>query len=166
QIVLILAAARSRPEIERLAHEVGDVQQADAIFVAAAQASNSRIGSEPTSESTRLDGPAPFRQAVPAPHINAPPAAVELKRKAVFHAAADGTDCVASHNGIREILRFDNGFGGFSADGREYVIRLQPSGHGGPNLPPRPWTNVIANEQAGFLVTERGAGYTWAGNSR
>ena len=29
-----------------------------------------------------------------------------------------------------------------------------------------PWTNVIANEQAGFLVTESGAGYTWSGNSR
>ena len=29
-----------------------------------------------------------------------------------------------------------------------------------------PWANVIANEQAGFLVTESGAGYTWSGNSR
>ena len=32
--------------------------------------------------------------------------------------------------------------------------------------PPMPWTNVIANEHAGFLVTESGAGYTWCGNSR
>jgi cyclic beta-1,2-glucan synthetase len=46
------------------------------------------------------------------------------------------------------------------------VIRLRPDGGGGHLLPPRPWTNVIANEWAGFLVTERGAGYTWAGNSR
>jgi cyclic beta-1,2-glucan synthetase len=29
-----------------------------------------------------------------------------------------------------------------------------------------PWTNVIANEQAGFIVSESGAGYTWSGNSR
>ena len=29
-----------------------------------------------------------------------------------------------------------------------------------------PWVNVIANEKAGFLVTESGAGYTWSGNSR
>jgi cyclic beta-1,2-glucan synthetase len=29
-----------------------------------------------------------------------------------------------------------------------------------------PWVNVIANEKAGCLVTESGAGYTWCGNSR
>ena len=33
-------------------------------------------------------------------------------------------------------------------------------------LPPQPWVNVIANERVGCLVSERGAGYTWAGNSR
>lgn len=63
-------------------------------------------------------------------------------------------------------LQFDNGYGGFSADGREYVIRLQPDGKGGHHRPPMPWTNVIANEHAGFLVTESGASYTWSGNSR
>ena len=63
-------------------------------------------------------------------------------------------------------LHFDNGYGGFSADGREYVIRLQPDGAGGLHVPPIPWVNVIANEQAGFIVSESGAGYTWAGNSR
>ncbi len=63
-------------------------------------------------------------------------------------------------------LRFDNNYGGFSADGREYVIRLRPDGRGGHSRPPMPWANVIANEHAGFLVTESGAGYTWCGNSR
>ena len=44
------------------------------------------------------------------------------------------------------------------------MIRLQPDGDGGHRrLPPLPWVNVIANEQAGFLVTESGAGYTWCG---
>jgi cyclic beta-1,2-glucan synthetase len=33
-------------------------------------------------------------------------------------------------------------------------------------LPPAPWINVIANKGFGFLVTESGAGYTWAGNSQ
>ena len=28
-----------------------------------------------------------------------------------------------------------------------------------------PWCNVIANPQAGFLVSEGGGGYTWVGNS-
>ncbi|HEY0811598.1 MAG TPA: hypothetical protein VGD49_15615, partial [Longimicrobiales bacterium] len=53
-------------------------------------------------------------------------------------------------------------FGGISADGKEYVIEvgldLEPT--------PQPWINVIANEQCGLLVSETGAGYTWASNSR
>src|SRR6185436_12136747 len=32
-------------------------------------------------------------------------------------------------------------------------------------LPPVPWANVIANPAGGFLVTERGAGCTWAASS-
>lgn len=62
-------------------------------------------------------------------------------------------------------LQFDNGYGGFSSDGREYVIRVVP-GASGQKRPPMPWVNVVANELAGFLVTESGAGYTWSGNSR
>ena len=57
-------------------------------------------------------------------------------------------------------LLMDNGLGGFSPDGREYVLFLQP----GQNTP-RPWVNVIANPQFGFLVSEAGSGCTWAGNS-
>jgi len=66
----------------------------------------------------------------------------------------------------REPLCLENGYGGFAADGREYILRLPPNGRGGHRRPPLPWANVIANEQAGFLVTESGAGYTWVGNSR
>ncbi|HSL71055.1 MAG TPA: hypothetical protein VK864_12490, partial [Longimicrobiales bacterium] len=64
-----------------------------------------------------------------------------------------------------EQLRFFNGIGGFSEDGTEYVIRVERAG-AALTLPPLPWINVIANEQFGCLVSERGAGYTWAGNSR
>ena len=67
---------------------------------------------------------------------------------------------------VSKPLQFDNGYGGFSADGREYCLRIQPNEAGDLRLPPRPWVNVIANERAGFLVTESGAGYTWVGNSR
>jgi cyclic beta-1,2-glucan synthetase len=63
-------------------------------------------------------------------------------------------------------LQFPNLHGGFSADGHEYVIRLPWRGEEGHLLPPRPWINVVANEGFGFLVSERGAGYTWSGNSR
>jgi len=64
-----------------------------------------------------------------------------------------------------EPLRFDNGSGGFSADGREYVIRIG-AGSAGPLLPPMPWVNVIANPGFGTLVSERGAANTWSRNSR
>ena len=33
------------------------------------------------------------------------------------------------------------------------------------SLPPAPWSNVIANPQAGFVVTERGGGFAWVANS-
>ena len=66
----------------------------------------------------------------------------------------------------REPLRFDNGTGGFSADGREYVVRLDWRPGLGFKRPPLPWTNVIANEEFGLLVSEIGAGSTWSGNSR
>jgi cyclic beta-1,2-glucan synthetase len=61
----------------------------------------------------------------------------------------------------RAPLLFDNGLGGFTADGREYVITL-PAGE----RPPAPWINVLANPNFGCLVTEAGGGYTWAGNSQ
>jgi cyclic beta-1,2-glucan synthetase len=55
-------------------------------------------------------------------------------------------------------LQFFNGVGGFSADGREYVIVPRDA------APPMPWANVIANPDFGFLVTDSGGGYAWAGN--
>jgi cyclic beta-1,2-glucan synthetase len=64
--------------------------------------------------------------------------------------------------GDRETLRFDNGIGGFSEDGREYVIRVD----GSAPRPPVPWVNVIANERIGFLVSESGSASTWGCNSR
>jgi len=57
-------------------------------------------------------------------------------------------------------LLFENGLGGFSADGREYVIYLEPG-----QWTPAPWINVVANPGFGFLASEAGGGYTWAGNS-
>jgi cyclic beta-1,2-glucan synthetase len=57
-------------------------------------------------------------------------------------------------------LLFDNGVGGFSADGRQYVIYRPPR-----EPTPAPWCNVIANDDFGCLVSEAGLGFTWAGNS-
>ena len=64
-----------------------------------------------------------------------------------------------------EELRFFNGFGGFSADGTEYVIRFDAT-PSGLRWPPMPWSNVIANENAGCIVTGAGAVTSWSANSR
>ncbi|MBV8814561.1 MAG: hypothetical protein JO271_08730 [Verrucomicrobia bacterium] len=57
-------------------------------------------------------------------------------------------------------LLFQNGTGGFTPDGREYVISLQPG-----QTTPVPWVNVIANPGFGTVVSESGGAYTWAENS-
>lgn len=59
-------------------------------------------------------------------------------------------------------LTFFNGLGGFLPNGKEYITIL-----GEGQWTPAPWLNVIANENAfGFQVSETGAGFTWAVNSR
>jgi N,N'-diacetylchitobiose phosphorylase len=65
-----------------------------------------------------------------------------------------------------EPLQFDNGIGGFSAAGDEYVIRLRRDADGRLILPPLPWSHVVANPHAGFIATETGAGCSWTVNSR
>jgi len=57
-------------------------------------------------------------------------------------------------------LLYDNGLGGFTADGREYVIFVEPG-----QATPAPWCNILANRDFGALVSEAGGGYTWAINS-
>jgi cyclic beta-1,2-glucan synthetase len=61
----------------------------------------------------------------------------------------------------RPELEFFNGLGGFADDGREYVVVLGPG-----QSTPAPWSNVVANQSFGFLVSESGSGYTWSENSR
>lgn len=57
-------------------------------------------------------------------------------------------------------LLFDNGFGGFTPDGREYVIHIEAG-----ETTPAPWSNILANDQFGCLVTEAGGSFSWAVNS-
>jgi cyclic beta-1,2-glucan synthetase len=58
-------------------------------------------------------------------------------------------------------LQFDNGYGGFSADGREYIVLPRAD-----RPTPAPWINVVANAQFGFQCSAEGGGYMWFGNSR
>jgi cyclic beta-1,2-glucan synthetase len=59
----------------------------------------------------------------------------------------------------RELI-FCNGLGGFTPDGREYVITLHPG-----QMTPAPWVNVLANPYFGTVVSESGSAYTWVENS-
>ena len=55
---------------------------------------------------------------------------------------------------------FSNGLGGFTPDGREYIIVLEPG-----QTTPAPWVNVIASPHIGTVVSESGSAYTWAENA-
>ena len=59
-----------------------------------------------------------------------------------------------------EPLQFFNGYGGFSSDGREYIIELPPG-----RTTPAPWVNIIGYPNFGFMVSETGSQCTWAANS-
>ncbi len=59
----------------------------------------------------------------------------------------------------RELI-FPNGYGGFTRDGHEYVITLQPG-----QMTPAPWVNVLANPYFGTVISESGAAYSWVENS-
>ena len=56
---------------------------------------------------------------------------------------------------------FYNGWGGFSADGKQYKLLIKDGKH-----LPAPWINVLANPNFGSLVSELGTGYTFWRNSR
>jgi len=48
---------------------------------------------------------------------------------------------------------FENRYGYFSDDGREYVIKTP--------FTPRPWVNAISNGDYSFIVSQTGGGYSW-----
>ncbi|MDH4566337.1 cyclic beta 1-2 glucan synthetase [Pseudomonas sp. BN414] len=49
-----------------------------------------------------------------------------------------------------------NAYGGFSRDGSEYVLKLEPG-----VATPAPWVNVLANPLFGTVISESGSAYTW-----
>lgn len=60
----------------------------------------------------------------------------------------------------RRDLLFFNGLGGFTPDGREYVITTSQG-----RRTPAPWVNVLANPNFGSVVSEGGLAYTWSLNA-
>ncbi|GAC1420463.1 MAG: glucoamylase family protein [Flavisolibacter sp.] len=57
-------------------------------------------------------------------------------------------------------MDFYNGIGGFSKDGKEYVIVTDNT-----HRTPAPWINVLANANFGTIVSENGQSYTWLENA-
>ncbi|MGO9414911.1 MAG: GH36-type glycosyl hydrolase domain-containing protein [Syntrophobacteraceae bacterium] len=57
-------------------------------------------------------------------------------------------------------LLFFNGLGGFTPDGREYIITTTQG-----QVTPAPWVNVIANPHFGTVISESGSAYTWSENA-
>lgn len=95
-----------------------------------------------------------------------PPARPSLER--ITASLAEPAELPQRRSGphtMPERLRFFNGYGGFSESGDEYVIRI-PTRDRVQLRPPLPWTNVIANELTGCIVSESGAASTWSVNSR
>src|SRR6185369_5189375 len=60
---------------------------------------------------------------------------------------------------VRDLL-FHNGLGGFTPDGREYVITTSAG-----QTTPAPWVNVLANPNFGTVISESGLAYTWGENA-
>ena len=60
----------------------------------------------------------------------------------------------------RRDLILANGIGGFTPDGREYVITTTPA-----QVTPAPWVNVLANAHFGSVISESGQAYTWGENA-
>ena len=61
----------------------------------------------------------------------------------------------------RPDLAYFNGLGGFTRDGREYVISTSRS-----KVTPAPWVNVLANRHFGTVISESGSAYTWSENAQ
>jgi cellobiose phosphorylase len=59
----------------------------------------------------------------------------------------------------RDLILF-NGLGGFTRDGREYVMMTVPG-----QVTPAPWVNVLANPHFGTVISENGLAYTWSENA-
>ncbi|HYJ79817.1 MAG TPA: hypothetical protein VEW03_09465 [Longimicrobiaceae bacterium] len=151
RLCLLLGAARSREGARAVLARYPVLASTDAAFAGDADGAGGTLTdlglpAEWTRYAAEITGPAPGGTDRYRPVTTVP-------------AGGDGGEFEAE-----ELLHF-NSFGGFAQDGREYVIRRLATAEG-PRSPPLPWVNVIANEQAGFLVSESGAGNCWALNSR
>ena len=61
----------------------------------------------------------------------------------------------------KDKLKYYNEYGAFSEDGKEYIIKVNKN-----DRLPTVWSNIMANQKFGTIVTENMGGYSWYKNSR
>jgi len=86
--------------------------------------------------------------------------ATGLRRRAVPASPTVSTAALADPASA-PVMAMQSPVGRFDASSGEFQFEVDST-----HRPPRPWVNVIANASFGCQVSEAGAGYTWATNSR
>ena len=81
----------------------------------------------------------------------------EQQIKTLVEEQDDDIDILAN----KENLKYFNEYGSFSEDGKEYLIKVNKE-----NRLPTVWSNIMANNKFGTVVTENMGGYTWYKNCR
>ena len=84
----------------------------------------------------------------------------KLKSSIPFFSPAKFHSSVFTAVPPRNDLQFFNGTGGFSGDGKEYVITTTAA-----RFTPAPWVNILANPTFGCVISESGQSYTWTENA-
>ena len=114
-------------------------------------------GSSLTREEQSLLNTVPRLRFVIKDHISFKEAIEEMQKNnkiSLYEAKVPEENITIVNN---EKLVYDNGYGGFKNNGKEYVIYNKNT--------PTPWSNVIANKNFGTIITNNGCGYTFAYNS-
>ena len=91
-------------------------------------------------------------------HIELPPRLFSGKERRA-RSLSRGHDPGADKIDRPDLTAF-NGLGGFTHDGREYVITTTRE-----SRTPAPWVNVLANPWFGTVISESGGAYTWCENA-
>ena len=89
------------------------------------------------------------------------PGAPAIPRLAASRTRANlGTETEQIGEAPPRALLLYNGIGGFTPDGREYVITTTRE-----QATPAPWVNVLANPHFGCVISDSGSAYTWHENA-
>lgn len=81
----------------------------------------------------------------------------EVAKSRIIEEEKEDIDILAE----KENLKYYNEYGGFSADGKEYLIKVNKE-----NRLPTVWSHILANPNFGTIITENMGGYTWYENCR